>query len=142
MSYATQSDFVTAYGETEAIELTNLDNPAATAIATAPMELALSDASALMDTYFGRLYNVQLLRQKIPEACRRCCLVLGRYDLDRLRRREDVVADRDQWIRWLEQVCKGLISLGVDAQLNAVGAAQGLGMSRIQSGKKLDLGGF
>jgi phage gp36-like protein len=140
MTYATEELFVEAFGELEAIELTNLDNPAATAIDSVPMFRALVDASALIDTYLGRLYRLPLAT--VPAVLIPCCLDIARHRLDRLRVREDVRQNYEDRIRWLEQVCKGIISLGADLLNQPVVPTQQIGTARIERGARMDLEGF
>lgn len=140
MAYATLAQFVEAFGELEAIELTNLDNPSATAIDPVPMNRALVDASALIDTYLGRLYSLPL--SVAPAVLIPCCLDLARDQLDRLRVRQDVRQNYEDRIRWLEQVCKGTISLGADLLNQPVAQAQGIGTARIERGARINMEGF
>lgn len=140
MPYADLNQFIQAFGEQEAIELTNLDDPAATAIDPIPMERALVDASALIDTYLGRLYALPLANT--PAALIPCCLDLARYRLDRIRVREDVRQSYEDRVRWLEQVCKGIISLGADLLNQPVAQAMGTGKARGRAASTLDLGGY
>lgn len=140
MAYATLAQFIEAFGELEAIELTNLDNPEATAIDPIPMERALTDASALIDTYLGRLYRLPL--PTVPAVLIPCCLDIARHRLDRIRVRDDVRQNYEDRIRWLEQVCKGIISLGADLLNQPVVQTQQIGKARAESGPRLDYTGF
>jgi phage gp36-like protein len=112
MVYATQADFVEAFREQEAIMLTNLDNPNGVAINPVPLEKALADASALIDSYCGSRYLLPL--NPIPTVANRYCLDIARYMLDRIRSREDVRTRYEDAIKFFEKVCKGLVSLGSD----------------------------
>lgn len=113
MPYATRQDFIDAFRETEAIMLTNLDTPNATAVDPVPLEKALADASALIDSYCGARYLLPL--SPLPVVVNRYCLDIARYTLDRIRSREDVRLRYEDAIKFFEKVCKGLVSLGSDA---------------------------
>jgi len=53
MAYATIDDMISAYGEAELVQRTNLDNPVATLIEESVLELALEDATAEINGYLG-----------------------------------------------------------------------------------------
>jgi phage gp36-like protein len=112
MVYATQQEFIEAFGEQEAIMLTNLDDASALAINTIRLDRALVDASALIDTYCGARYVLPL--SPLPQSVIPYCLDIARYRLDRIRSREDVRLRYEDAIKYLEQVTKGMISLGAD----------------------------
>lgn len=113
MAYATIAQFIEAFGELEAIELSNLDDPAIVVIENPVLERALTDSSAEMDSY---LWRYELPFNSIPQPLIGCCLDITRHRLDRLREREDVRKRYEDWKKWLEQVAKGIVKLGVDEQ--------------------------
>jgi phage gp36-like protein len=140
MPYATIAQFITAFGELEAVELSNLDDPSATVIVNAPIDAALADASALIDTYLGNRYSLPLAYT--PAVLVPCCLDIARHRLDRIRVREDVRQAYEDRIRWLEQVCKGIISLGVDLLNQPVVQSASVGKARGQGASTLNLEGY
>ncbi len=117
MAYATIGQFVEAFGQVEAVELTNLDDLEIVVVRDEILERALNDASAEMDSYFWR-YTLPF--GSLPQPLIGCCLDIARHRLDRVREREDVRARYEDWRKWLELVAKGTIRLGVDAAQTAV----------------------
>jgi phage gp36-like protein len=143
MAYATQQDFVDAFGESEAVMLTNLDDASATAINPVPLDRALVDASALIDTYCGSRYRLPL--SPLPVAVVPYCLDIARYRLDRIRSREDVRQRYEDAIRYLEQIVKGTISLGADllgASVDPVLTSSAAAGAKACSEPPIDLRGY
>lgn len=112
MPYATQQDLIDAFSQEEILELSQLDDSAANTIGTANVEAALDDASDLIDSYIGGRYTLPL--SSTPRVLVRICCDIARYMLDRYNPREDVRQRYEDAIRWLEQVAKGVLSLGLD----------------------------
>ncbi len=112
MSYATSQDFIDAFGLQEAIMLTNLDDPSATIPNLIPLDKALHDASAFIDTYVGSRYLLPLTA--VSTVVNRYCLDIARYMLDRIRSREDVRLRYEDAIKFLTLVAKGQVSIGAD----------------------------
>lgn len=141
MNYASLEQFVAAFGEREAVELTNLESPTAVAVDTAVMDRALADASALIDSYIQRRYALPLA--SVPEALVPRCLDISRFRLDVFNPREAVQKRHDDAVRWLEQVAKGLVSLGL-AEDAAPQERVGLGAAQVLGGsnKIFNLEGF
>jgi phage gp36-like protein len=117
MAYATVAQFIEAFGQVEAVELSNLDDLEIVVVRDEILERALTDASAEMDSYFWR-YTLPFI--SLPHPLIGCCLDIARHRLDRVREREDVRARYEDWRKWLELVAKGTIRLGVDATQTAV----------------------
>jgi phage gp36-like protein len=123
VAYGTPQDFIDAFGEVEAIDLTNLDDVAATAVNPIPLGKALDDASGFMDGYFGHRYLLPL--SATSATVNRVSLDIARYFLDRIKSREDVRLRYEDALKWLEGVGKGTISLGTETvggtNLEAIG---------------------
>jgi phage gp36-like protein len=134
MSYATGDQFVKAFGDREAIELTNLDDAESDGITETVLERALADASAEMDSY---LWRYSLPFASIPQPLIGCCLDIARHRLDRIREREDVRKRYEDWKKWLEQVAKGLVKLGVDESGVTVEQGEDLGEVWSDPGQRL-----
>lgn len=112
--YATVTEFELTFGEQEAIDLTNLDNPTASAIDIAVLEHAISLASAEIDTYL-RAAGYTLPLSEIPSALAGKCLDIARYKLDRNATREEVRQRYLDAIFWCKDLAKGTASLGVSS---------------------------
>ncbi len=100
---ATPDDFVLAYGLKEAIQLSNLDDADAIQPNTDKIWMAIQDASALIDNYIVQASRGgQLL---ISSNRRRTALIIARYYLDSVRRREDV---KDDYERCLTEMARAM----------------------------------
>lgn len=110
---ATPDDFIVAYGLKEAIQLTNIDDSSASSVNVAKMRMAIEDANALIDSYIeqsGKAGKVLITSNR-----RRTALIITRYYLDNVRRREDVYKD---YVEALKQ-------LDAERQMSAVRAGNG-----------------
>lgn len=97
---ATPDDFIIAYGLKEAIQLTNIDDSSATSVNVAKMRMAIEDANALIDSYIeqsGKAGKVLITSNR-----RRTALIIARYYLDNVRRREDVYKDYVEALKQLD----------------------------------------
>lgn len=98
---ATPDDFILAYGLREAIQLSNIDDADATQPNTDKIWMAIQDACALIDNYIvqaGRAGKVLISSNR-----RRTALIIARYYLDTVRRREDVYRDYELAIKDLDK---------------------------------------
>lgn len=111
--YATEAEFIAEIQLTETIWLTNLDDPTATMVNSTTLNAALTSASEIIDTYCGNRYHLPL--DPLPVAMRAFCIDIARYRLDRVRSREDVRQRYEDAIRFLEQLTKGIVSIGATA---------------------------
>ncbi len=112
MSYATISDMIDRFGESEMIRLSTPDGADLVAVVAAPIERALDDAAALIDTYLRRRYQMPLT--VAPPEVRRACCILARYDLSTggQRRPSDQVQEgQQQTIAWLKAIAGGTVHL-------------------------------
>lgn len=112
MPYAAVADFVLAFGEQEAIALSTLDNPESLTVDDAVIERGLRDAEAMIDGYLQSGGYVLPL-SSAPTVIVRATCDIARYWLDRIRAREDVRMRYEDWMKWLKDVAKGLVDLGV-----------------------------
>ena len=97
---ANVDDFILAYGQKEAIQLTNIDDAAATTVNSAKLRMAIQDANSLIDSYIensGKAGQVLITSNR-----RRTALIIARYYLDTVRRREDVRADFESCLKQLQ----------------------------------------
>lgn len=108
MSYCTQGDLTTRFGETELIQLT--DREAYNDIDTAIVDKAISDADAEIDSYLAGRYTLPLAY--IPPNLTRIACDIARYLLYENAATQIVIDRRDAAVRYLELVAKGSIDLG------------------------------
>lgn len=110
---ASPDDFILAYGLKEAIQLTNIDDASATSVDIAKLRMAIEDANALIDSYIEQ--SGKAGRVLITSNRRRTALIIARYYLDTVRRREDVYKD---YVESLKQ-------LDAERQMTAIRAGHG-----------------
>jgi len=101
---ATPDDFVVAYGLKEAIQLTNIDDAAATTVNVPKLQMAIQDANSLIDSYIEQSGKAGMVL--ITSNRRRTALTIARYYLDTVRRREDVYKDYDAALKQLQAEMK------------------------------------
>lgn len=112
MPYATVDDFVMAFGEDEAIALSNLDDPTALDQRNAVIEAGLEGADSMIDGYIQSAgYTMPL--SSVPAVLKEIALDIARYRLDRLSAREDVRLRYEDALKWLRDVSAGKVSLGL-----------------------------
>lgn len=139
--YGTEALFVEAFGEHETVMLTNLDTPMAAVIDSVPLNRALLDGAALIDSYLSRRYQLPLT--VVPQVLIPYALDIARYRLDRIRNREDVRKRYEDAIKWLESVRDGKCFLGTDVATNLpVDAVVSIGSVSYGSGGSINLEGF
>lgn len=110
---ASADDFIISYGLKEAIQLTNIDDASATSVNMAKLQMAIEDANALIDSYIEQ--SGKAGRVLITSSRRRTALIIARYYLDTIRRREDVYKD---YVECLKQ-------LDAERQMTAIRAGHG-----------------
>lgn len=113
MPYATQQDMVDRFAQTELVQLTNPDNPAATTVNATVLGQALADADAAIDGYLQSRYTLPLA--VVPKVILRYACDIARYFLYDDRATEQVEKRYNDAIKFLEQVAKGAITLGLSA---------------------------
>jgi phage gp36-like protein len=96
---ASPDDFIVAYGLKEAIQLTNIDDAAATTVNVAKLRMAIQDANSLIDSYIEQSGKAGMVL--ITSNRRRTALIIARYYLDTVRRREDVKSDYETALKQL-----------------------------------------
>jgi phage gp36-like protein len=143
MAYATRQDFIAAFGERETLMLTNLDNPNSVTIDPIPLDKALDDATAEIDTYIASRYILPLA--STPTVVNRYCLDIARYMLDRIRSREDVRLRYEDALKWLGMLASGKVSIGADllgASISQTAPSLDASGARSSVAPPIDLGGF
>jgi phage gp36-like protein len=112
MAYASVQDMVDVYGAAEMIRASTPDGAEAVAVVAAPIQAALDDASAIIDTYLRKRYRVPL--DVAPPEIARACRTLARYDLSLGGERnpsEQVQKTRDEVMVWLDRIAMGKVVL-------------------------------
>jgi phage gp36-like protein len=110
---ASPDDFIVAYGLKEAVQLTNIDDANATTVNVAKLRMAIEDANSLIDSYIeqsGKAGQVLITSNR-----RRTAMILARYYLDTVRRREDVYKDYENALK----------QLGAEREMTAIRAGNG-----------------
>lgn len=139
--YATVALFVEAFGEPEAIMLSNLDTPTANTINIVALERAMVDSSALIDSYISRRHLLPLTT--IPRVLITYVLDITRYRLDRIRSREDVKERYKDALKFLENVSVGKCLLGTDVITDKPHpATTTCGLTEFTVSPSINLGGF
>lgn len=110
---ASPDDFIIAYGLKEAIQLTNIEDAAATSVNVAKLRMAIQDANALIDSYIEQSGKAGMVL--ITSNRRRTALIIARYYLDTVRRREDVKSDYETALK----------QLAAEMQMSAIRAGNG-----------------
>ncbi|WP_439596462.1 phage protein Gp36 family protein [Falsiroseomonas sp.] len=124
MPYASVEDMIARFGEVEMIRLSAPAGQLDEMVVRSSVELALVEASALIDSYIRRRYPVPVAAP-VPAEIVRACRILARYDLSRAEQKttgSDLVTDRDQVIAWLKMIAEGKLDLPI-----AVAPATGTG---------------
>ena len=97
---ASPDDFIVAYGLKEAIQLTNIEDAAATTVNVAKLRMAIEDANSLIDSYIEQSGKAGMVL--ITSNRRRTALTIARYYLDTVRRREDVFKDYEAALKQMQ----------------------------------------
>ncbi|ATG74439.1 hypothetical protein AN401_11720 [Zobellella denitrificans] len=112
MSYADLAEMQARYGADELATLTSRDFSGQ--LNEAVLAEALSDAQATIDGYLASRYRLPLAA--VPVVLTRICCVLARYYLEQGRATDQARQDYEDAVRWLEQVARGVVSLGLTEQ--------------------------
>lgn len=112
MPYATVQDMIGRFGRIEMLRLSSVDGVLPDEVAPAPVEQAIADADAIIDSYLRKRYRVPLA--PVRQVITRASCVLARYELsvggDR-EPSEQVKNDRKDTVAWLTQLANGTVTL-------------------------------
>lgn len=125
MAYATVQSMTDRFGETEVLRLSDPEDRTSVTIVTAKVEVALADASGLIDDYLRGRYTTPLPTP--PDSIVRAACVLARYDLaksERTEPSEQMRLDRKEVIAWLEGIAAGRVNIDADP-LGSTGSLDG-----------------
>ena len=112
--YATQQDLIDRYGTTEIARLTAAEGADPTSIDTGRATVALTDATAVVDSYLRAQVPVPL--STVPPEVVRVTCVLARYNLAHGEGREPTEQMRlaqKEAMDWLRDVATGTVQLGL-----------------------------
>ena len=109
MRYAESNDMLTRYGEQELLRLTDLSGSGV--IDTAACNVALGDASALIDGYLAGRYPLPLLH--VPTALVPICCDIARHRLYGEQAPEQIAKRNEAALAFLKSVGKGELALGL-----------------------------
>lgn len=125
MAYATVQDMIGRYGETEMLRLSSVDGLLPETVNAGPVEQAIADSDATIDSYLRKRYTVPLA--PAPRAIVNASCVLARYELSVGGDREpadQVKAGRKDTVAWLTQLANGLATLEGVAPIASSSSAQ------------------
>lgn len=111
MTYCTVEQYLAMFQQTEAVELSNLDDPLGVSVDNSLLETALTDASAEAEAYLRR-YTLPI--DPVPQILRRCVADMARYYLSRYDPPEDVRKRYEDALRRLKQIADGALDLGIN----------------------------
>ncbi|MGE4501982.1 MAG: gp436 family protein [Thiomicrospira sp.] len=117
--YCTQADLINRFGEWELVGLTN---PGGDTINTAALDQAMADAGAEIEAYLGGRYALPL--NPVPKVLNRIACNLARYYLYDNAVPDTVEKTYQDSLRFLKDVAKGLVKLGIAADGSQPNAAE------------------
>ncbi len=108
MPYAAPSDMIARFGSAEMLRLSTSEGQPLDVIDQGRINVALADASALIDSYLRRRYATPIAA--VPQEVLRACCILARFDLahgDGREPSEQMRLARKETIGWLESIRDG-----------------------------------
>ncbi len=118
--YATQQDFIDAFGYEEVLQLSNLWDASATEVNSGNLNRNIADAESIVN---GMIATCPAVRALMPFADPKPPLLKGyvldiaRYRMDSIQAREDVRKRKEDAIAELRLIGKCEMSLGLDASV-------------------------
>ena len=116
--YATVTDMIARFGETQIIRLSQPEDRTAETVDEDKVNIALADASAVIDGYIRGRYSVPIVAP--PAEIVRATCIRARYDLsdpERSSPTDEMGKGRADVIKWLEAISKELVNLDVPRAL-------------------------
>lgn len=110
-AYATKQDMIAAYDEASLVELTDRIEPPNGVIDDVVLQAALDGASALVDSYVARRYDLPLAL--VPPVLKRHTKAIAFYDLHRANYPDEVRKAYEDAIEFLRGVSRGDVVLDV-----------------------------
>jgi len=109
MPYANKTDMQARYEDQKLIELTDRVEPYQNIIIDSVMNIALDDASAVIDMYVGGRYKVPL--SPAPQSLIKICCTLAYYGLHRGHHHDELRQTYEDALSYLEKIAAGKIEL-------------------------------
>lgn len=122
MVYATKQQMIDQYGEDDMIDLTDRADPPVGEINDTVLDQALVNASAVIDGYIGRRYNLPLA--SVPALLVPVCLKIVFYNLHRGRHTDEVRKEYEDAVSVLNKISSGDVVLDVGGKEPASAPAQ------------------
>ena len=110
--YITAQEMINLFGESEMIEVTNLDDPSANTINLVRLESAIAYAESEINSYLNRNYTLPL--SSVPIVLINKVADVVRWQLDSRNTRGEVRQRYEEAIAWLKLIAKGDVRLGLD----------------------------
>lgn len=112
MPYALIADLVDRFEQDELIQISNPNDPTATAVNELKAQVAIDDAAALIDSKIGKRYTLPLAT--VPRLLRNLCCDLARAYLYEDRITDRVEERETAALKLLDEIRDGTLSLGLD----------------------------
>ncbi|MCG3130181.1 MAG: hypothetical protein FLDDKLPJ_00930 [Phycisphaerae bacterium] len=113
MTYAAKQDLIDRYGNGEIVQLADRTNVPPTTIDDTIVNRALEDADATINGYLAARYTLPL--SSVPPLVKRLACEIARYHLYEEAAPERVQRAYEAAIKLLQDISKGVASLGLDA---------------------------
>lgn len=144
MAYAAPVDMVTRFGQVEMLRLTSAEGQPLDVIDPVRLNLALADASSLIDSYLRRRYLTPV--SPVPQELARACCIVARFDLAHGDGREPTAQMKsayDDTLKWLQKLRDGetLLQDATPAGQEAFGQVQDAGCPVFRDGSQPGFGG-
>lgn len=123
MTYATQQDLIDRFGELELVQRTDRENIPPTTIDDVVVAKALADADAEINGYIAARYALPLTL--VPASLVKRASDMARYFLHGEAASEAIRTAYEDAVKWLTNVSKGVVQLGLTAAGDATSSATG-----------------
>lgn len=112
MTYCTEQDLITRYGQDELIQLTDKQNVGQ--LDTDVINSAIADADSLIDSYLGSRYDLPV--NPVPRSLLRIACEITRYYLYETMATDEVKDRYNEAVKSLKAISKGEMSIGISTQ--------------------------
>lgn len=112
MAYATLTDLIEKFGESDLVDLTDIDDPRVNGVVQSRIDEQLARASAEIDSYVAPRYSVPL-SSPVPPTIKGVCCDMAFFYLHRLGANQSVVDAYDRAVRFLRDLAAGKAGLAL-----------------------------